>query len=55
MEAQTLVRVRVEVAGEQRDGWVLGWRDDRVYVRYRGPNDGNHLAWMAAAAVERLD
>lgn len=49
------VPVRVTVAGEQHDGQVLGWRGDRVYVRYRGPQDGNHLAWVEAGAVQRLE
>lgn len=55
VEAPTPVQVLVTVAGEQRHGWVLGWREGRVYVRYRGPNDGQHLAWVPAAAVERAE
>ena len=45
--------VRVTVRGDVYDGQVLGWRGDRVYVSYRTV-DGNHLAWLPAADVERV-
>jgi hypothetical protein len=54
VKADPVVPVRLAVAGEQRQGEVLGWRGERVYVRYR-TQAGNHLAWLPAGAVERLD
>jgi hypothetical protein len=47
------VPVLVTVRGERLDGEVLGWRGDRVYVRWRTAA-GNHLGWVLAADVERL-
>jgi hypothetical protein len=51
--ADPVVPVRLVVACEQRQGEVLGWRGDRVYVRYRTAA-GNHLTWLPGSAVERL-
>ena len=50
--APEVVVVRVTAHGGVHDGQVLGWRGDRVYVSYRTV-DGNHLAWVPAADVER--
>ena len=46
------VRIRTR-DGSIRDGWALGWRGDRVDVRWR-TEMGNHLGWVPAADVERL-
>ena len=51
--AEPVVPVRVQVGGVERLGEVLGWRGERVYVRYR-TGAGNHLSWVPAVAVERL-
>lgn len=48
------VVVRVKIADEWREGVVLGWRGERVYVRYRTER-GGHLTWVPAADVERVD
>lgn len=45
--------VRALVRGVKRDGWMLGWRADRVYLRWR-TEAGNHLGWLPAADVERV-
>ena len=50
--APEVIVVRVTAHGGVHDGQVLGWRGDRVYVSYRTV-DGNHLAWVPAADVER--
>ena len=44
--------VRVTAHGVVHDGRVLGRRGERVYLSYRTA-DGNHLAWVPAADVER--
>lgn len=54
VEAQPPVPVQVLVRGEQLPGHVLGWRRERVYVRYR-TSMGQHLAWVAGNAVLRCD
>ena len=50
--APEVVVVGVSAHGGVHDGQVLGWRGDRVYVSYRTV-DGNHLAWVPGADVER--
>ena len=50
--ALEVIVVRVTAHGGVHDGQVLGWQSDRVYVSYRTV-DGNHLAWLPAADVER--
>lgn len=52
--AEPAVPVRVHVADQERAGEVLGWRGERVYVRWSGGPGLNHLGWMPACAVERL-
>ena len=52
VRAPEVIVVRVTARGGIHDGQVLGWRGDRVYVSYRTV-DGNHLAWVPAADVER--
>lgn len=53
LAADQVVPVRVQVAGVERSGEDLGWRADRVYVRY--PTErGGHLAWVQAPDVHRL-
>lgn len=52
-EAPEPVAVRALVRGERREAWVIGWRADRVYLRWR-TDAGNHLGWVPAADVERL-
>ena len=49
--APEVIVVRVTAHGVH-DGQVLGWRGERVCVSYRTV-DGNHLAWVPAADVER--
>lgn len=54
VEAEQPIPVRVTVRdGSVRDGQVLGWRGERVYVSWR-TDLGNHLGWVDAAAVERV-
>ena len=50
--AATPMPVTAIVRGEQRNGEVLGWRGDRVYVRHRSAA-GNHLSWLPASDVHR--
>lgn len=52
LPAPGVIVVRVTALGGVHDGQVLGWRGERVYVSYR-TSDGNHLAWVPAADVER--
>ncbi|MCU1437954.1 MAG: hypothetical protein JWP66_1041 [Naasia sp.] len=47
------VAVRALVRRELRDGLVLGWRGDRVYLRWR-TEAWNHLGWVPASDVERV-
>lgn len=49
------VPVTAMVRGERREGVVLGWRGDRVYLRWTAGPGLNHLTWVMAADVERLD
>ena len=53
VQASEVISVRVTAHGGVHDGQVLGWRGDRVFVSYRTV-DGNHLAWVPAADVERV-
>jgi hypothetical protein len=53
VEAPQPVPVRALVRGERRDGWVLGWRGERVYLRWK-TDSGNHLGWVSASDVERI-
>lgn len=53
MPAIPEVVVRVKIGDLWHDGSVLGWRGDRVYVRYRTER-GGHLAWLPASEVERI-
>lgn len=52
VEAKTYLRVRAAVRGQVVDAVVLGWRGQRVYLRWRS-DLGQHLGWVPAAAVER--
>jgi hypothetical protein len=52
-EAPQPVAVRALVRGTRRDAWVIGWRGDRVYLRWR-TELGSHLGWVPAADVERI-
>jgi hypothetical protein len=51
VQAKSPIPVNVLTGGQVLHGHVLGWRGERVYVRYR-TSMGNHLAW---ADVERTD
>jgi hypothetical protein len=42
----------VLIGGERQPGHVVGWRGERVYVKY-GTSMDNHLRWLPADAVER--
>jgi hypothetical protein len=53
VEAPQPVQVRAMVARERRDAWVLGWRGERVYLRWQSPA-GNHLGWVPASDVDRV-
>lgn len=50
--AEPAVRVRALVRGQVVDAVVVGWRGDRVDLRWRSEL-GNHLGWVPAADVER--
>lgn len=46
--------VRALVRGEERQGHVLGWRGERVYLQWTLGPGMNHLAWVSAEDVERV-
>ncbi len=52
VEAKVPIRGRARVRGEEHDVVVLGWRGERVYLRWR-TDMGNHLGWVPAADVRR--
>ncbi len=52
VKARDFIGVRALVRGERRDGHVIGWRGERVYLQWRS-EDGHHLGWVSAADVER--
>ena len=52
--APSYTPVRAVVRGEQREGHVLGWRGERVYLRWTSGVGLHHLTWVPAADVERV-
>jgi hypothetical protein len=55
VEARDLLLVRALVRGERHDGRVLGWRGHRVYLTWSLGPGLNHLGWVPAADVERIE
>lgn len=53
--APSYMPVRAIVRGEQREGHVLGWRGEPVYLQWTAGPGFNHLAWVAAGDVERVE
>lgn len=51
--APSYLPVRAVVRGEQREGCVLGWRGERVYLQWTLGPGLNHLGWVPVADVER--
>lgn len=48
------VPVEVDDSGGTWPGLVLGWRGDRVYVRYSEGPGLTHLTWVPASHVRRV-
>lgn len=54
VRAEQPMQVPALVRGELWDAWVLGWRGDRVYLKWT-TEAGNHLGWAPVADVERVE
>jgi hypothetical protein len=53
VEAESPIPVTVLTCDRLLPAHALGWRGERVHVRYT-TSTGNHLDWVPVAAVERV-